>query len=247
VEWDQILPFLKASGTRWGAAALAVLLPRHCIACGKGIARGALCATCLPFLRWRLAPFCEKCGEPLATRRAACQVAHDRLAGLHLARAPFRYHGTGGALVRRIKFEADHGALRFAARAMAHCVRDWAESVDRCASVVSVPLHRARRKRRGIDQAAALADAIGERLGLQRRPRALVRLRATLPQGDPRVLSRSANVAGAFALASWPGSFRGPVLLVDDVCTSGSTARECARVLRGAGASAVVLVTAAQA
>ncbi|MCA8942093.1 MAG: ComF family protein, partial [Planctomycetes bacterium] len=84
-------------------------------------------------------------------------------------------------------------------------------------------------------------------LGLRCASRVVARTRATLPQGDVRVTSRDANVAGAFRLRR-AGAVRGrPVLLVDDVFTSGSTMRECARVLRAGGAGAVVGLTACDA
>jgi predicted amidophosphoribosyltransferase len=75
----------------------------------------------------------------------------------------------------------------------------------------------------------------------------LRRLRPTLPQGDPRVTSREQNVASAFAMAR-PGAVRGrAVVLLDDVLTSGATARACARLLLGSGAEAVAAITACRA
>lgn len=74
--------------------------------------------------------------------------------------------------------------------------------------------------------------------------RALQRVRATLPQGDPRVGSRERNIAQAFSVCSRRGLGGARVVLVDDVFTSGATARACARLLREAGAREVALVTA---
>ncbi|MFY9345342.1 MAG: hypothetical protein WAT39_22820 [Planctomycetota bacterium] len=114
----------------------------------------------------------------------------------------------------------------------------------RRAVLVPVPLHPARRRRRGFDQTAWLATGLGERLGLEVRLGALARTRPTLPQGDPRVQSRAANVEGAFAVGR-PGGVAGRhLILVDDVFTSGATARACAGVLREAGGVAVAVLTA---
>ncbi len=163
-----------------------------------------------------------------------------------IARAPFRYAGTAGALVRRLKFESDRGAGTMLAAKMAAAMRVWAHRDGRRAVVVAVPLHARKRRGRPIDQAAFLAREVAGRLGLTFADHALRRVRATLPQGDPRVTSRDRNVEGAFRVRR-PERLRGRVvLLVDDVTTSGATARECARtILRGpGGARSVALVTA---
>lgn len=137
-------------------------------------------------------------------------------------------------------------------RSIAGLVGPRLEGPFRRALLVPVPAHRRKRRARGFDQAAQLARGVEEQLRRRwpalrsRVVEALVRDRATAPQGDPRVTDRSANVAGAFA-ARWWRPVRGEcIVLVDDVLTSGSTLRECARVLRVAGARAVASATAAR-
>ena len=93
-------------------------------------------------------------------------------------------------------------------------------------------------------EAEWLAARLGQRLGLRVARGALARVRATRPQGDARVLSRTENVRGAFMVRSAPRIVARDVLLVDDVWTSGATARSCAEQLRGAGASSVSLLVA---
>ena len=128
---------------------------------------------------------------------------------------------------------------------MAAALAHRALGPGRRALLVSVPLHPRKRRQRGLDQAARLAEMVSARLGLRRLPAALLRTRDTLPQGDVRVMSRERNVAGVFRVRR-PASLRGrTVVLIDDVTTSGSTARECARVMRDAGVKKVVLLTAA--
>jgi predicted amidophosphoribosyltransferase len=68
-----------------------------------------------------------------------------------------------------------------------------------------------------------------------------------LPQGDVRVTSRQENIAGAFYLRRQRAITHQRVILVDDVYTSGSTARECARVLTAGGSDEVTLLTAVRA
>jgi ComF family protein len=183
----------------------------------------------------------------MLTEGSRCVADHRRLVGLLWCRAPLQYRGTGGDLVRRAKFQHDRAAMDYLARRMAETIAAWAAGPGRRAVLVSVPLHPRKRRQRGYDQAAAIAEAVGRRLGLPFVPRALARVRDTLPQGDVRVTSRVENVAAAFAVRRRRRLDGRLVVLVDDVRTSGSTAMECAQVCRRAGARGVALLTAAQA
>jgi ComF family protein len=174
----------------------------------------------------------------------SCGGDHRELQLVARLVAPFRFVGTGGALVRRFKLDANAAAGTWLVRAMAGAWRAAARGVWHRALLVPVPLHVSRRRERGFDQAEWLARGLARRLGLEVMPGVLARLHATLPQGDPRVLSRQRNVEGAFSVVR-PGRITGRrVVLVDDVFTSGATARTCARLLRSAGALEVAMLAA---
>lgn len=223
-------------------AFLDALAPPHCPACG--VPSAGLCRPCGDRLERRRGPSCPRCGEVLPGPGRPCRATHEGLRGIAWARAPFRYAGTGGALVRRLKFEADWAAGIELASAMAATLRPQLVGAWRKPLLVPVPLHRDRARERGFNQAAWLGAGIATACGIALVPRQLVRCRATLPQGDPRVLGRAANVEGAFALAGRSLVRARRVVLVDDVTTSGATARTCARVLRDHGALEVALLTA---
>jgi ComF family protein len=111
--------------------------------------------------------------------------------------------------------------------------------------LVPVPLHPARERRRGFNQARLLAEAVSRASGLSVVD-ALRRRRNTRAQWGLSREERRTRMEDAFEAAG--GACRGlSVLLIDDVCTSGSTLDACARVLRESGAASVrayVLATA---
>ena len=118
-------------------------------------------------------------------------------------------------------------------------------SLPPAAALVSVPLAPRRRRQRGHDQAALLAEGLGRAAGVQRLTRALRRVRETAPQVGHDRAARARNVADAFAASS---AVEGrDVVLVDDVVTTGATADACARALKAAGARSVLVVALARA
>lgn len=238
-------PYLRRAIRELLATLADIVCPFRCPACGQQVVGTGLCPACREQLSVREPPRCQRCGAGLLVAGDPCSQDHKHLRGIAFARAPFRYAGTAGDVVRRGKFQADRGALAWLARGMAGCLEDWARQDGRRAVVVSVPLHPQKRRRRGLDQAAVLAELVARRLGLAPVVGAMTRVRPTLAQGDVRVTSRERNVAGAFRVRRPLAVTGRVVVLVDDVTTSGSTARECARVLSAAGAKKVVLLTAA--
>lgn len=106
--------------------------------------------------------------------------------------------------------------------------------------LVPVPIHAARRRERGFDQAEDLAAAIARELGLPWLP-ALERRTRTIAQHSLGRRERAANLGGAFAVREGhrqaiAGRW---IVIVDDVSTTGATLTECAAALRGAGVRAV--------
>ena len=113
--------------------------------------------------------------------------------------------------------------------------------------VVPVPLHRDRLRERGYNQAELLSQPLAKKLGLPHKGILLVR---TKPRPDKHVLTlreRWESVRGAFATRPGSQVDNLRVLLVDDVMTTGATLDACAKVLRDAGAKAVVGLTVARA
>lgn len=201
---------------------------------------GAVLATLRP---------CPLCGAAPASATGVCAACTAALKREALG-GPGAYGGRLGRAVRLLKYGgvtllAEPLAEALAARLLAATAAGARAAPE---LVTSVPSDRARRRRRGYDHAALLARGVARRLGLPYRP-LLCRTRASPPQASLPRGERLANARGAFAALPGAGALvRGrAVLLVDDVWTSGATARSCERVLRAAGARSVRIEVVARA
>jgi ComF family protein len=112
--------------------------------------------------------------------------------------------------------------------------------------MVPVPLHRSRLRRRGFNQAALLARALSEKIDIPVDEGILVRHRRTAAQVGLDADERMRNVHDAFRCVSERAAGR-RVLVIDDVCTTGSTLEACAVALRQGGARSVRALTLARA
>lgn len=152
------------------------------------------------------------------------------------------YEGPVEPLVHRFKYQ---GWKRLARPlALLLCERIVVEGLA-SSYVVPVPLHSARRRDRGFNQSELLAQELRRELKLTEPPGRLERVRATLPQVGSDRLHRWENVRGAF---EWRGeSLHGrPLMVVDDVATTGATLEACATALKVAGSGPVIGVTVAR-
>ncbi len=227
------------------------LYPPVCVACGAATEGDwSLCGPC-----WREAGFlagalvCDACGVPLPGRddeAAHCDDCLRRPRPWSRGRAALPYRGTGRALVLALK----HSDRTDLARPLGLWLAAAARPIRLPDQVlVPVPLHWTRLLRRRQNQAQLLASEAGRALALPVLPDALVRRRAT------KSLDHSGREARAKALedAIAPHPKRGdalagrPVLLVDDVMTSGATLAAAAAAARAAGASDVRVLVVARA
>lgn len=198
-------------------------------------------------------PRCVECGDEDAYMCPAClsSVEPERSsfelgAGIE-ARAVYRFEGAARKAVHQLKYQGVTALAPALGRLMAARLAQSAESDERPAFtvIVPVPLHRSRLRERGYNQAELLAKEVGRRTGTPVAARLLSRTAAAPPQAQARsVEDRTAAVRGAFRAA--PEADGANVLLIDDVCTTGSTLAACADALVDAGAVRVAALTFAR-
>jgi ComF family protein len=218
------------------------LLPGECILCRTAMpARewdGLVCPLCRA--RWRAVPppWCERCGQP-GLVDVACRFCAEWPASLGRVRSAVWLEGAAREVVHHLKYGGWPGVSAAMARAMRGLEPLTPEVV-----LVPVPLSRKRLRKRGYNQAAVLATALGELTGVTVDVHLLQRARDTPTQTALAPEAREANVKGAFMA---PGLVQGTFVLVDDVCTTGATLASAATALREAGAALVEAVTFARA
>ena len=200
---------------------LDLLFPPKCIFCGKLLERmdNGVCAECMKRL-----PFIAETDT------------FPGLKGIERTASCLYYEGAVRDSLLRYKF---HGKETYAptyGQFMSKCIDENGISCD---IITWAPLSRARKRRRGYDQAGLVAWETAKRLDV-RCEKLLSKTRNNTAQSTiSDAKARAANVRGVYTAVD-PERVRGRrILIVDDILTTGATLTECAGVLKNAGAAAV--------
>ncbi len=210
--------------------------------CGGCDTQGSLwCDDCRASVLPISSPTCLRCGQPdthsdLCANCRASPLTIDSIRSLTLFEGRIR-HAVHAFKYRRVAALAEPLGDALAGF--------WIQAPTPARAIVPVPLHPHRQRERGYNQAELLARQVGRAARLPVYADALRRVRATAVQMTLDAAERKANVAEAFECSA--SNLRGvPVLLIDDVCTTGATLDACAVALKAAGAEAVHGLTLAR-
>lgn len=236
---------------RMKTAGLDMLFSRSCEGCGVSMTGegGSLCWDCQTSVSWVQMPFCERCGDPVAglvSDAYECAWCRKSNPAFDWARSAVRYDGLAKTCLRRFKYNVGFWLMNNLVDWLVALWKTCPPDVREADAMAPVPLYPRRRRERGYNQSAMLAEALAQRMGIPFRPGLLRRIRSTPSQTRLTAAQRVHNVRGVFSVP-WPRRVRGArIVLVDDVMTTGATVNECARMLRAAGAASVMVVTVAR-
>jgi ComF family protein len=166
------------------------------------------------------------------------------------------YHGELRSLIHLLKYSGMEPIAARLAGLLADSVESFGNAFDKSPTVlvIPVPMHPGKKRQRGFNQAELLAAAAVRELrrrhpqwNLRLQPSLLQRVKVTVSQSGLTNHQRRQNLRGAF-FSPQPAQIAGrDVLLLDDIYTTGTTARACSRVLQNAGARSVRVATVARA
>jgi len=241
------------------------LFPASCSLCGSSLPHLSsvpICNVCWTEFPALSGPMCARCGDSLDAPLQQLLPSDTGLCrACRLAPPPFvravaygLYQDRMKAAIHALKYDGLHPASRRLGLMLAKAIGQLAEKAPRGMLVIPIPLHRLKRAERGFNQARELAASA---LGFLRKSHpdwqltlassTLMRLRATESQAGLTPHKRRINVRGAFRVSD-PASVNSKhILIIDDIFTTGATARAAAKELLRAGAASVRVATLARA
>jgi ComF family protein len=250
----QATPALGKQAKSWLEAGLGFFYPEVCQICGKeraGWEAGYVCVRCRGQeggIRPVKPPFCACCGLPYEGDIGIpfeCSNCREMDLQFRSARAAVVATDMVLKIIHRYKY---HRQLWFEPLLSGLLVQQAAPELrrGRWRRIVPVPLHPEKRREREFNQAEVLAVSLGRATGLPVDTRILERREPTPTQTQLTRSERAANVRHAFSVKPGRQLREEPVVIVDDVLTTGATTSACARALKSAGATDIVVWTVAR-
>jgi ComF family protein len=232
------------------AAFLDSLFPASCPLCEKPDAKEGLCAECGRELPRVQPPFCQVCSQPFSgafSDTFTCFNCEERHFRFDCAVTPYLSLDNVREIIHQFKYSHHQRLRHLLSRWLAEAMDDARLKTRPFDAIVPVPLHPARLRERGFNQAGVLAELLSKKTGIPVAQH-LRRIRYTSAQALLERTERLVNLRNAFQVP--PGQLASVknrhFLLIDDVFTTGTTVDECAATLKKAGARSVCVATVAR-
>lgn len=229
-----------------------LIFPPGCLACDAIIDHHEnlpICPSCFSKIKFITSPLCVCCGIPFSGTDESNHLCGNCLISkpsFSFARAVGIYEATFLEVIHKFKYRGKIAVGKIMGRLMAEydCP---SLRISEFTLIMPVPLHSKRLRERGFNQSVILGREIARRFLIPLDFLTLNRHIDTVSQIHLGKKERESNVRGAFEVTHPEKISDRKIILVDDVYTTGSTVRECARVLMKNGATSVAVLTLARA
>lgn len=226
-------------------AAVTLLFPRRCPVCDQPVKpwNALICRECAPKLTYVRSPRCFKCGKHIGDGgKEYCDDCASRPHLFDSGRALFSYRSVS-ASIARFKY---HGRREYAACYAACMQEQLGDFIRSCRAdaLVPVPLHKSRLRKRGYNQALALAEELSARTGIPVCGDLIERAKKTTPMKDLSAAERQNNLKKAFKILRNDVELN-IIIIIDDIYTTGSTIDAMSRELKKAGVERIYFIALA--
>ncbi|SEM34569.1 comF family protein [Syntrophus gentianae] len=229
-----------------------LLFPPRCLSCQNLLISGeeqGFCPDCQTRISFLFPPFCQICGSPLPAGVQSSNICHRCTVSappFEICRSVGRYDSVLMEAIHALKYQRKIPAGVVLGKILSAHVANLLPFGD-YDRIIPVPLHKKRLRKRGFNQSLILARAMARDFSLPLDFQSLKRRVHTDPQIGLGRKQRETNVREAFECVRRDQIANSRILLIDDVYTTGSTVRECSRVLLEGGAKSVAVATVARA
>lgn len=226
-----------------------LILPPACAVCSERLpvkSAGCFCDRCKAGISPLVSPYCRSCGTEISgvgDYKPLCGECLRESPPYLLARSVVHYESQVQQLVQKLKYNNDLSVIPGLEELIASSCMDEFYDID---YIVAVPLHPIRLRQRGFNQALILARLFFPTKSALIKSDWLVRTRNTVPQTELGRLARKGNLKNAFKVRLSAAVQGATLCLVDDVFTTGTTLKECSKVLMASGALGVKVLTLAR-
>jgi ComF family protein len=228
-----------------------IIFPPRCLTCDTIIDHSEnlpICPSCFSKIKFIKAPLCVCCGIPFSSTDESNHLCGNCLISkpsYSFARAVGYYEATFLEAIHKFKYQGKIAVGKIMGRLMAEY--DYPSlSLSEFTLIIPVPLHVKRLRERGFNQSVILAREIAKKFLIPLDFLTLKRYIYTNSQIHLGKKEREENVRGAFEVTHPEKISDKKIILVDDVYTTGSTVKECTRVLMKNGATSVAVLTLAR-
>jgi len=230
--------------TKGISTALDWIYPPTCIACRSllplNFPERFICEACMRLFETVVPPICKQCGVTVSGDTPLCASCYGKNFHFTYNRATFPYDEVIRDMMHEIKFRKKKRVAQGLGELWAASVVK--KSFPQDGILVPVPMHPAKKRERGFNQAEVLCRALSQKFNIPM-DELLIRTADTPPQAGLHPKLRVENVQGVFSVRPHADIKGSTYIIIDDIYTTGASLNECAKTIKNSGAKQILCMT----